>query len=168
MRELVADLVAEGVGRRSRRPCGKPSTRCAACSAAAARPPGIARLRSEVARELRIDRSAASRRINAAVDRGYLRNLEEKQGRPGRIAPGEPLPDDVAILPTVEDLCGCAGVRPGMHSPPPAPAHRPDGSTNGRADQAAPRCDMCGHRLPAGARATDEECEELLNQGRAT
>ncbi len=32
-----------------------------------------------------------------AVERGYLRNLEEKSGRPSRIVLGDPLPGDVSL-----------------------------------------------------------------------
>ena len=59
---------------------------------------------STIAKALRLDKSAASRRVKVAVDREYLRNLETRQGRPSRIAMGDPMPQDQAILPTVEEL----------------------------------------------------------------
>jgi len=61
-----------------------------------------------VATYLRLDKVTALRRIRVAVDRGYLRNLEEHKGRPYRLIMGDPLPRDVTVLPTVETLTGCA------------------------------------------------------------
>ena len=58
----------------------------------------------EIGNTLGLDKSAASRRVRVAIDRGYLKNLEDKRGRPSRIVLGDPLPEDVTILPTVEDL----------------------------------------------------------------
>lgn len=79
----------------------------------------------EVARHLRIDRSAAQRRLKESEDRGFLKNLEEKRGKPGRFVLGEPLPVDRVILPAVADLGddGCAGVHEeteGYNTQPPA------------------------------------------------
>ena len=62
-----------------------------------------------VAEELEIDKAAASRRVRAAVNRGYLKNLEDKRGKPSRLVVGEPMPEDREILPTVEELEGALG-----------------------------------------------------------
>ena len=52
-----------------------------------------------------------------AADGGYLRNLEDKRGKPGRWVIGDPLPESVDLLPdpaqlatddTTPDLGGCA------------------------------------------------------------
>ena len=71
-----------------------------------------------VARELKIDDSSALRRVRAAIDRGYLKNLEEREGRPARLVMGEPLPDNVEVLPPVDALRGCSTLglakRPGL------------------------------------------------------
>jgi hypothetical protein len=122
VRELVADLVAEGVE--------------------ATVPPivrqtveAVERLIEEgdrewvtnrsLAEELKIDKAAASRRVRVAADRGYLRNLEESKGKPARLVVGEPMPDDAEILPTPEELegglSGCAvdRVHEGVSHPPP-------------------------------------------------
>ena len=64
----------------------------------------------EVAGRLKLDRTAAWRRVRVAIERGYLKNLEDKRGRPAKIALAESLPDDVAILPMPEDLVGCCAV----------------------------------------------------------
>jgi hypothetical protein len=55
-----------------------------------------------VAKSLGIDKSAASRRVKAALNVGYLHNREERSRRPMRLVPGEPLPDGVELLPLVE------------------------------------------------------------------
>ena len=70
----------------------------------------------QVAARLCIDKSSASRRVRAALERGYLRNLEDHRGRPSRLVLGDQLPAEVTILPTVEDLerlHGCSGVAGG-------------------------------------------------------
>ncbi len=59
-----------------------------------------------VADELKVDKSSASRRVNAAIEKGYLVNRADK-GRPANLTLGDPMPDDVEILPlpeTVEKL----------------------------------------------------------------
>ncbi len=121
VRELVADLVSEGVEatvpknvretvgavkRLSEDSDGEPVTTAA------------------VARELKLDNSAALRRARAAMDRGHLRNLEDRKGRPARLVLGDPLPDDLEVLPAVERLGGCrvASENGGRDTPPP-PSH---------------------------------------------
>jgi biotin operon repressor len=64
---------------------------------------------AELARKLKLDRSAVSRRVRNAKDRGYLRDLEENPRKPSRLIPGDDLPDDLQILPSPEDVR--AGVR---------------------------------------------------------
>ena len=61
----------------------------------------------DLGKRLNLDKPAASRRWRAAADGGYLRNLEDRKGRPARIVLGDPLPDDIDILPTVEVLQRC-------------------------------------------------------------
>jgi hypothetical protein len=58
----------------------------------------------ELARELKLDRSAVSRRVRNAKDRGYLRDLEENLRKPSRLVLGDDLPDDLQILPKPEDV----------------------------------------------------------------
>ncbi len=75
-----------------------------------------------VARELELDKSAALRRVRNAIDRGHLKNLEDRRGRPARLVLDEPLPEDLEILPTVERLRGCtvADENEGINNPPSA------------------------------------------------
>lgn len=81
-----------------------------------------------VSEELDIDKAAASRRVKAAVDRGYIRNLEDRKGHPARLVIGESMPEDQEILPSVEELGGekdrCAVDRDseGIQHPPPPTA----------------------------------------------
>jgi hypothetical protein len=63
----------------------------------------------EIARKLKLDKSSTSRRVRAALDKGYLKNLEQKKGRPARLVVGDPLPDDHVILPDPEVLQCCLG-----------------------------------------------------------
>jgi hypothetical protein len=55
------------------------------------------------------------------MDRGYIKNLEDRKGRPARLVPGDSVPEDVEILPSPERLmegpCGCtvAGVQEGVN-----------------------------------------------------
>ena len=75
----------------------------------------------QVAVALKLDRSAASRRIRTAVSRGFVKNLETKRGQPARLVLGEPLPRDEPVLPEADDpaLGGCAAVSEGIETPPP-------------------------------------------------
>jgi len=101
VRELVADLVSEGIE------VTVPKTVRETVGA-------VKRLRedskgepvtvAELARELKLDRSAVSRRARNAKDRGYLRDLEDNPRKPSRLIPGDDLPDDLQILPSSEDV----------------------------------------------------------------
>jgi IclR-like helix-turn-helix domain-containing protein len=52
-----------------------------------------------VAAKLDLDRSATSRRLQAARERGYLVSQETRRGRPARYAIGDPMPDEMDLLP---------------------------------------------------------------------
>jgi len=101
VRELVADLVSDGIE------VTVPKTVRETVEA-------VKRLREassgepitvvELARELKLDRSAVSRRVRNAKDRGYLRDLEENLRKPSRLVLGDDLPDDLQILPKPEDV----------------------------------------------------------------
>jgi hypothetical protein len=120
VRDLVADVLSEGVEKTV-----KPEVREL-----------VAKVRElvvddetevtqrQLARALRLDKGAVSRRAKAALDAGFLVNREERRGRPHRLVPGDPLPDDQPILPTVEaveqELHGCTVDR-GGRTPTPTP-----------------------------------------------
>ncbi len=58
----------------------------------------------ELAAKLALDKSATSRRLRDAIDRGYLVNLEIRRGRPARIVLGDPMPEMVKLLPEPTEL----------------------------------------------------------------
>jgi hypothetical protein len=65
--------------------------------------------------------------VRVAINLGYLKNLEDRKGRPARLVVGENMPEDAEVLPPVEGLKvglnGCAVDRDsqrGAHPPPPS------------------------------------------------
>lgn len=75
----------------------------------------------KLAAELKLDKSAASRRARTAAQRGYLINKEDKRGKPARYIPGDPLPDELVILPTPEQVLQCCSVERGDKEAPLTP-----------------------------------------------
>ena len=59
---------------------------------------------AELAKALNLDRSATSRRVATAINRGYVKNLEDRKGRPARPVVGDPMPEEIEVLPTPEAL----------------------------------------------------------------
>jgi hypothetical protein len=57
-----------------------------------------------VARHLEVDVSTASRRVKTALEKGYLQNLEPRDGRPFKLVLGDPLPSPQTLLPTHDVL----------------------------------------------------------------
>jgi hypothetical protein len=55
---------------------------------------------------LKLDKSSISRRVAAALDGGFLKNLEDRKGRPARLVLGDPLPADLELLPSADRLAG--------------------------------------------------------------
>lgn len=124
VRELVADLLAEGVD------ATVPKTLRQTVAAVIAltgesqeRPTNVA----AVARRLQLDKSAASRRVRVAIDKGYIENLEDRKGREAKLICGAALPADQSILPPPDELSalldGCTVAAPdeGYMPPPPFP-----------------------------------------------
>lgn len=93
VRELVAHLIAEGVGSTVHETVRETVE---AVEALAVEGGVMARA---VAERLKLDKSTASRRLRMASDGGYIRNLEERRGKPGRWVKGDPLPEKVDLLP---------------------------------------------------------------------
>ena len=114
VRELVVDVISEAVEKTV-----KPEVRelVAAVAAHGGEPVTQAQLVSE----LQLDKGSISRRVRAALDGGYLINQEDRRGRPHKLVVGNPLPDDLEILPSPEaieeELHGCAVAR-GVKPPP--------------------------------------------------
>ncbi len=137
--DLVFDIVSEGVE------ATVPATvrELVEAVAGSEEPLSIAQLASL----LGLDKSATSRRWQNARRRGYVKNLEERRGKPARIVLGDPLPDEVEILPSperLEECCSVAGESGGVA--------RERGPAAGYA-----QCLICG-----GEYLRDEEHPELL------
>ena len=103
IRELVADLISEGVEATVPATVRETVEKLALLYSDESKPVTIVKL----AEELKLDKSAAWRRVRTAMDRGYIKNLEDRKGRPAQLVPGESLPDDLEVLPTVARLQGC-------------------------------------------------------------
>jgi hypothetical protein len=108
VRALVADLLAEGVGADVAETTRE--TVEAVERLAAAHPDGVSL--TALAVELKLDKSAAQRRVKTAVARGYLVNREDRRGRPARLAVGDALPNPSQVLPPCDKLEALAGIEP--------------------------------------------------------
>jgi hypothetical protein len=103
VRALVGDLVASGVEATVR-----PEVRETVNAVAGLLADGEIEVRqADLRTVLKLDKSAISRRVADALDRGYLRNLEERKGRPARLLLGDAMPDEMDVLPAPERLQGC-------------------------------------------------------------
>jgi hypothetical protein len=109
-RELVADVISEGIGAT----VSATVRETVAAVDSLATDDGVTAL--IIAAELHLDKSTVSRRLRVAADGGYVRNLEDKRGKPGRWVTGDPLPEAVDLLPdplqlatadTTLDVRGC-------------------------------------------------------------
>jgi hypothetical protein len=97
VRELATDVFAEGIEATVPAP-----VREAVDAVAARKKDEISR--GELAAKLALDKSATSRRLRDATDRGYLVNLEIRRGRPARIVLGDPMSEMVKLLPEPTEL----------------------------------------------------------------
>jgi len=113
VRGLVADLISEGIERTVSEEVRD------AVEAVRRLDREHGATRGEVATALKLDPSAAGRRLQSGRQRGYLRNLQTSRGKPARWVVGDPLPDDVEILPAPESVCTCARESGGVKTPPP-------------------------------------------------
>jgi Domain of unknown function (DUF3854) len=138
VRDLVADVMAEGVGTTV-----SETVRQTVEAVADIAPPEGIELRP-LAEKLKLDKSNVSRRLARAADGGYVRNLEDKRGKPGRWVIGDPLPETVELLPDPaqlrnasqppdEDRCGVA-----VDS---------DGEKETRNTENTSTCTVCGERM---------------------
>lgn len=57
-----------------------------------------------LAENLSLDKSSASRRVNTAIEKGFVKNLEDRKGRPARYAPADDLPKDIVVLPDPAEI----------------------------------------------------------------
>lgn len=59
---------------------------------------------SELSTKLGLHKSTVTRRVRDACADGYLRNQEDRRGRPARLILGDPLPDEGHVLPSPKDV----------------------------------------------------------------
>lgn len=116
---LVSDLIAEGVGKNVDDTVRQTVDAVAALIAPRGENGTASTL--EIATALKLDRSAATRRIKRGQRDGYLRNLETRKGQPAKICPGNPLPENIPILPSREDLEKRQGLNPPENASTPGP-----------------------------------------------
>lgn len=95
VRNLVADLVAEGAGVSVSQTIRE--------TVAAVQETGPRCTLKAVADILGLDDSAASRRVHAAISRGYVVNNESRRGHALQLELGQPLPEQVDVLPDPSD-----------------------------------------------------------------
>ena len=126
VRELVHDLFSDGVEASVSTTIRE--TVDAVTRLAPGSPEGVSI--AQLVEELKLDKSAVSRRATGARRRGYLKNLEERRGRPSRLLPDQPLPTELELLPTPERLqahladperCSVAADQAGGATPADAP-----------------------------------------------
>jgi hypothetical protein len=132
VRDLVIDVISQGVGATVSATIR--DTVAAVDVLAAQHPDGVPA--AAVGLKLGLDKSAAWRRLHQAADAGYLVNQEERRGRPGRYVVGEPMPDDITILPPTP-LVHTPSEPTATVQPPPVPVrprNRAEGETAGQAD----------------------------------
>jgi len=187
VRDLVADIVAEGVGTTV-----SPTVRETVAAVAALTSPEDEDTSSgvglrEIAEKLALDKSNVSRRVRMAADGGYLRNLEDKRGKPARWATGDPLPETVVVLPdpaqlrntqtVVDEQCCGVALKSEGESDPPIPGD-PTDRTSGLTDRVTralanaahhvahlnPRC-ACGAELTRPESIAARCCEECRRFG---
>ena len=106
-----------------------PETLCAAVASLTSN--GNETTFSAVAKALKLDVSAGQRRVRTAIGKGFVRNLEDRRGRPARLVLGDPLPEDRQLLPSPEGLQVCSASAGGVNTPlPPEHEPSPNGATS--------------------------------------
>jgi hypothetical protein len=141
VRELVADLVAEGLNVTA----SEETRQTVAAVAKLATIHGQKVTVTLVAKELNVDKSTASRRVYVAERAGYLKNLESRKYQPKQLVIGDPLPEEITILPTPEALAA-------QHAAVSAPSKI--NAAGSSAGPAAPPGDEATATAPEEARAT--------------
>jgi hypothetical protein len=105
VRDLVADIISEGleatVSEIVRETVGKVDE----LTRKQEEPVTMA----EVGRALNLDKNATYRRVQRAIEGGYVKNLEDRKGRPARLVIGDPMPEDREVLPEPQELMDESG-----------------------------------------------------------
>jgi hypothetical protein len=157
VRELVADLISDAVGSAvspAVRETIEAVTKLDVAEAASGQlAPGGGVKVHDLAAHLGLERSTVQYRVSAAREKGYLVNIEDKRGRAARYQAGNPLPDDVVILPLRIE-----GVNP---HPEPA-SHTPDDTEPQASDGADQGCE--GVNEPRGGEPDDDALQLLRKE----
>jgi hypothetical protein len=106
VRELLADVISEGV-EKTVKPQVREVVEKVRELVDADPGDGAEVSQRQLVEAVEIDKGRVSRNVRAALEGAYLINREERQGRPHRLVPGDPLPDDLEILPPLEELRSC-------------------------------------------------------------
>ena len=136
VRELVEDLVSEGIDATISKTIKETVTVVSRLHEDADGEPVSL---TAVATELGLDKSAASRRVRRATEQGHLRNLEDRRGKPARLVPGDPLPNDLRVPPTAEDLQALHRCITDAPEIPSTPQPQTPTNENNAAEPATPR-----------------------------
>ncbi|MGN7802949.1 hypothetical protein ACTJKE_09460 [Ensifer sp. 22521] len=100
VRVLVVDIIAQGVGATVKPHVKEIISAVKQLNGSYENPIGYRALMDL----LHLDKATVSRRAREAIDLGYLDNLEKRERQPARLIPGDPLPEEVEVLPTTEEL----------------------------------------------------------------
>ena len=122
VREIVADLVSQGAGATVSDTL-RETVRAVEELQSGAGAEGVSM--TTLGQRLQLDKSSTSRRAKEAIAKGYLKNLEDKRGRPARLVLGDPLPGRYSGAPHAGNLEGeCCTVAPSQQGeePPPSPS----------------------------------------------
>ena len=131
---LVADIIAESV--ESSVPKGIRETVAAVEEVIASGKEEASLV--DLMKVLKLDRSTVSRRVRAAVARGYLKNLEERKGKAARLCKGDATPDNQAILPDSDALLHPCMPDGGInHTPSPGEDDGDDGDEDPSSDSSS-------------------------------
>ena len=133
VRELVVDLISAGIGAQVS-DATRETVKAVAELTAGDEEKRISN--KMLAEHLKLDRSAVSRRVKVALDGGYLINDEDRARKPTRLRIGEPLPDDIVVLPEPDDVALCTDA---VGSGPPHPPTDIDGNGGDRWAEARER-----------------------------
>jgi hypothetical protein len=123
VRKLMAAIIAEGSGVAVNKATVETIDAVTRATADMARDEGASA--QEVAKVLKLDKSAARRRLLAARDEGFVLNLEVRRGMPGRYRATGQKVEPINILPTTAELAERFETMPSSPSPPTPPESMP-------------------------------------------
>jgi hypothetical protein len=123
VRRLVGGILAEGVGATVSAEVRETVTavqQVIACAPLGGMTVNVAQVQDE----LRLDRRATSRRLARAVEYGFVVNKNPGRGKTAQYAIGDPIPDDIDVLPDAELLQPghLDNLDTGLRGTPPSPS----------------------------------------------